>query len=93
MELNLGIVVCTARINEDMKNNPLFQVEINNRLIFHKNCLFNETTLCADDIQANIDALQNDERVFNAFDTSNGKVWIITEHDRSYTTILYPDEY
>jgi hypothetical protein len=33
------------------------------------------------------------ERVFSSYQTPFGKVWIITEADRSYTTVLLPTEY
>ena len=32
-------------------------------------------------------------RLFSAYKTFKGKVWVITEHDRSSTTILLPEEY
>lgn len=32
-------------------------------------------------------------RVLAAYDTSEGRVYIITEQDRSCTTILFADEY
>jgi len=33
-------------------------------------------------------------RIFSAFKTENGiKVWVVTEVDRSVTTLLLPDEY
>jgi len=32
-------------------------------------------------------------RVLSAYETSLGRVWVITEADRSATTILLPDEY
>ncbi|MDE6020535.1 MAG: hypothetical protein K2H01_06040 [Ruminococcus sp.] len=35
-----------------------------------------------------------DERIFAAYIDSTGrKIWIITEWDRSATTILFPSEY
>lgn len=46
-----------------------------------------------EDIEANNEALRNGERLFAAYETSEGKIWIITEADRSATTILFPDEY
>lgn len=49
--------------------------------------------LCNEDIQANQEAIKNGERVLSAFQTSQGKVYVITEWDRSYTTILFADEY
>ena len=34
------------------------------------------------------------QRVFSDYNTSDGtKVWIITEWDRSYTTVLLPEDY
>lgn len=38
-------------------------------------------------------ALRNGGRLFSAYDTDAGRVWIITEADRSATTVLLPSEY
>ncbi|MFZ4394589.1 MAG: hypothetical protein ACOYOU_03065 [Kiritimatiellia bacterium] len=47
-----------------------------------------------EDWQANDEALGNGERLLSAYTLANGeKIWIITEHDRSVTTVLLPDEY
>ena len=47
-----------------------------------------------DDRLANLRAiLHGGERVFSAYQTTLGRVWIITEADRSATTILLPAEY
>jgi hypothetical protein len=35
----------------------------------------------------------NDDRILAAYKLSKGKIYIITEWDRSYTTILFADEY
>lgn len=32
-------------------------------------------------------------RIFSSYNTENGKVWIITEADRSSTCVLTPSEY
>jgi hypothetical protein len=46
------------------------------------------------DQAANILALVTGERIFSVFETDLGTtLWIITEADRSATTILLPDEY
>ena len=48
----------------------------------------------ADDRQANDEALVGGERLLSAYRTRKGeRIWIITEADRSATTILRPDEY
>lgn len=50
--------------------------------------------LDAEDRQANVDALAQGERLLSAYRTLKGtRLWIITEADRSATTILLPDEY
>ena len=49
--------------------------------------------MCVDDIRSNNDALIHGERLFSSYKTPKGKVWIITEHDRSITTVLLPNEY
>jgi len=33
------------------------------------------------------------DRLFSSYETEFGKIYIITEHDRSVTTILLPEEY
>lgn len=50
--------------------------------------------VCSDDGQANDDAIEEGLRLLSAYTTAKGvKLWIITECDRSVTTILLPDEY
>lgn len=49
--------------------------------------------LDATDTAANIHAAQHDLRVFSSYKVGDGKVWIITEADRSSTCLLQPDEY
>jgi hypothetical protein len=59
--------------------------------------------VCPEDARANEDALQEGARVLSAYvlppPVSEGetlapaKVWVITEADRSVTTILLPEEY
>ncbi len=47
-----------------------------------------------EDCQANEDALRRGSRLLSAYRTSLGvKIWIITEADRSVTTLLLPEEY
>lgn len=42
-----------------------------------------------DDLSANSAALKNGNRLLSAYRVgATGKVWLITEHDRSVTTIL-----
>ena len=50
--------------------------------------------ICAEDRQANVDALQYGYRLMSVYAvTPSDKLWIITEADRSSTTLLLPEEY
>jgi hypothetical protein len=49
--------------------------------------------LCAEDLATNEHDLAHGERLFSSYKTEKGTVWIITERDRSVTTILLPSEY
>jgi hypothetical protein len=50
--------------------------------------------LCADDVQENEFSLQNWLRLLSAYRLKDGtKIWVITEADRSATTVLLPEEY
>ena len=51
--------------------------------------------LCDDDRRQNDAALKSGEdRLFSSYQvTSDLKIWIITEWDRSVTTLLLPEEY
>lgn len=51
--------------------------------------------LCIEDWRANNEALARGERLFSSYYLicSRLKLWIITEGDRSMTTLLLPNEY
>jgi hypothetical protein len=49
--------------------------------------------LCEADHLANEHAAENGERVLSSFKHNGIEVWVVTEHDRSVTTIMLPEEY
>lgn len=49
--------------------------------------------LCDVDHQTNKDALTNGGRILSSFLVKSEKIWVITEADRSVTTLLLPSEY
>ena len=49
--------------------------------------------LCQEDKQENDFSLSNGYRLLSAYETRSGRLWIITEADRSATTLLLPEEY
>jgi hypothetical protein len=86
--LPLGRVVATPGaldLLEDAREHPL------DLLARHASGDWGE--LCAFDRRQNEIALRDGYRVFSSYDVPAGKVWIITEADRSITTILLPEEY
>lgn len=46
-----------------------------------------------DDKQANDNALEYGGKLLSAYDVNGQRVWILTEWDRSYTTLMLPEEY
>ena len=47
-----------------------------------------------DDRAANEDALRSGERLLSVYRTASGTTfWVLTEADRSVTTVLLPDDY
>ena len=47
-----------------------------------------------DDGEANDEALENEGRLFSVYHNLAGlKFWVITESDRSATTVMLPDDY
>lgn len=91
MKFLTGTLVATRGIHFDMIESPEFRKEIDQSLTKYLNCDWGDT--CEADKPLNDEAVQNGERILAAYETSKGKIWIITEWDRSATTILYPDEY
>lgn len=50
--------------------------------------------LASEDYEANTAALQRGARIFSSYPLATvPKVWVITEADRSATTLLLPEEY
>ena len=50
--------------------------------------------LCEEDKDANQEALDEALRLLSSYRTTEGKkLWVITEADRSVTTLLLPEEY
>ena len=48
--------------------------------------------LCASDRRENGLALRHGRRVLSSYEVGEGRVWVITEADRSVTTILLPED-
>lgn len=90
-----GPIVMTPGISEMMMSG--YQDEIQSCLDRHRSGDWGD--LNDEDRQMNDDALEAEKNggfsdsLFSAYDTGFGKIYIITECDRSLTTILLPEEY
>jgi hypothetical protein len=49
--------------------------------------------LCPEDTLANDTALDQGGRLFSAYGQDENRFWVITEADRSVTTVLLPEDY
>lgn len=83
----LGRIVVTSNVS-----NALADDDINTAIERHKSGDWGE--VCEADWKTNNNAIKHGERVLSAYTSSIGyKFWIITEADRSYTTVLLPEDY
>lgn len=85
-KFNLGQILITPAANE-----ALDKVAVTIALKRHAN---GDYGLVSDaDKEANDEALAIGDRILSAYESRGVRYWIITEADRSTTTILLPDEY
>lgn len=87
---NMGTIVITRGAQDAA--NDIHGMNIYENLIVPHGKL-ERGDLCDEDYQSNLDALYNNGRIFSAFVIDGIKFWVITEYDRSATTILLPEEY
>lgn len=92
MKLELGQVVETRGVNAARQEDPAFSREV--MQAFSRYQALEWGDLDAEDKQANDNAIKNgDDRILAAYNTSKGKLYIITEWDRSSTCIMFASEY
>ena len=92
MRFELGNVVMTRGIAARIRDEGLYPPELMKALARHAEGDWGEA-LCIEDVAANDSALADGGRLLSAYQIGGIKVWIITEWDRSATTILLPAEY
>jgi hypothetical protein len=86
-----GATYLTSGVNEKAADSAKFSAELLDCLRRHISGDWGD--MSDDDKSTNWEALRDDLRIFSAYETTAGKIWIITEADRSATTILFPAEY
>ena len=83
----LGEMVISTAADEKISRRDIVQ-----GLIQHSDCDWGY--LSDDDAAANERALDDDGRLMSVYHDSKGTAfWVITEADRSATTVLLPDDY
>lgn len=90
-KFSCGRVVMTASISMMIKAGALSEEEIRRCLERHLRGDWGEVGI--DDWEANEDDLLSGERLFSRYDLGNERIYIITERDRSYTTIMMAEDY
>ena len=88
-KFNLGQVVATRTLAEYCAEKNYSMLSY---LIRHGQCDWGD--LHEDDKEANEEALKEGLRILSSYKLPDGKqIWIITEADRSATTLLFPEDY
>jgi hypothetical protein len=92
MKFNPGQLVVTKGVNDLIAINEEFAKHVSLSLSRHLSGDWGN--LCDEDRVSNEAALLEGDRLLSAYEKEGvAKIWIITECDRSVTTVLFPDEY
>jgi hypothetical protein len=91
--LPLGQTVMTRGVHQKAQEDPSFGVFVHNCIRRHARGDWGEVK--GQDKRMNDQALKSGEdRILSVYVAPDDtKIWIITEWDRSVTTVLFPDEY
>ena len=93
-KFELGRLVATAGVSREIKLDATFDIFV--RISLGRYTKGDWGDMSSDDKSLNDKAVhEGDLRIFGAYicESTKEKIWIITEADRSCTTILFPDEY
>lgn len=92
MKFNPGQLAVTRGINDLLTESEEFARHVH--LSLKRHLAGDWGDVCDEDRVANELALQNGGRLFSVYKKEGlPKIWIITEWDRSVTTVLFPEEY
>jgi len=91
-KVTTGRLITTAGVMDRASSDEAFARFVRKSLERHSQGDWGD--LSAEDVKENEYALGKHLRLLSAYE-NNGlpKIWIITEADRSVTTVLFPDEY
>lgn len=89
--IKTGTLVATRGVAYEMQENSEFYNFVQKS--FSRHAIGDWGDISEEDKASNDYALEHGERIFSAYENGDSKIWIITEWDRSATTILFPEEY
>jgi len=87
-----GRIVMTRKINNKVADDEEFAKFVINSLKRHLKGDWGDLPK-EDEKENDLAVKEGNLRIFSAYENENNKIWIITEADRSATTILFPEEY
>lgn len=88
----LGKIVATAGVHAMKEENIEFAKFVSDS--FMRYMIGDRGDTCPEDAKQNDESVENGERILAVYIFDNSiTIWIITERDRSTTTILFPEEY
>lgn len=88
----LGKLVMTRGVHSKIKEDVDFAIGVLDAFERYQRCDWGD--LCNSDKAENEKAIRDGaERIFALYHIGTEKIYIITEWDRSVTTILFPEEY
>ena len=92
LKFSLGQIVVTQGVSHFQAENGVFARFVVNSLVKHAHCDWGNVP--GEDKQENEFSLKEGFRLLSAYEQEGlPRIWIITEADRSATTILFPNEY
>ena len=92
ISFNLGSLVMTRGVNDQIAENEAFAKFVMSSLTRHRRGDWGNLT--DEDKKENEFSLKQGFRLLSAYEAEGlPKIWIVTEADRSVTTVLFPDEY
>lgn len=88
----LGQTVFTRGVNDQVCDCELFTKFVLQSVGRHAKCDWGD--VCEEDWKLNDQALKDGSRLFSVYKKEGlPDIWVITEWDRSVTTVLFPHEY
>ncbi|MGA4422893.1 hypothetical protein ACI2UY_22395 [Ralstonia nicotianae] len=91
LPFKLGDVVMTTGVFDYMNQHGLLGVVP--AMLAARHAMGDWGDVCEEDRNSNNRALEEGRRLMSSYMVGSCKIWVITEADRSVTTLLLPDEY